>query len=112
MSPEERRDLKLELLEDVKMQVEKAKQEISGDKVFDTVELPTDPEECLVRVNAVMMEMVERVAEINRTLVQIPNARRVLQRMIENKRHVEDFNEGSFTSMPVDVRKAKKPRNG
>ncbi len=113
MTPEERLDLKLKLLEDVKAHMENIKREISGDKVFGTVELPSDPDECLVRVNAVMMEMVEKVAEINRMMVQIPNARLLLERMIHNKRSLGAFNEGSFTSLPVvGAKKSKKPRNG
>ncbi len=41
MTPEERLDLKLTLLEDVKAHMENIKREISGDKVFGTVELPS-----------------------------------------------------------------------
>ena len=113
MTPEELLSMKLELLEDVKAHMENIKREISGDKVFGTVELPSDPEECMVRVNALMLEMVEKVAEINRTIAQIPNARLVLERMIHNKRSLGGFNEEGFTSMPVSgVRKEKKPKNG
>jgi hypothetical protein len=110
MGPGERRDLKLRLLEDVKEHIARSRKEISAPKAFDAAPFPSDPDDCLTQLELVMGELVQRAAEINLMMANIPNARMVLHRMIDNKRHVERFSEDAFTSMPEDGRTTKKAR--
>jgi hypothetical protein len=110
MAQGECRDLKLRLLEEVKEHIAKTNANINGSKVFESVPLPNDPDECLTRLEMMMGEMVERVSEINKMLARVPNARMLIHRMIDNKRHLERFNEDVFTSMSEDGRVTKKAR--
>lgn len=107
LSPEERRDLKLKLLDDVKLHVAKSSDEVTGSKVLEEAELPSDPEECTRRLNEMMEEGFEKIKAIQRTMTLIGPARNVLCRIKENKQVIEDFNGDVYTSMPVEV--AKKP---
>jgi hypothetical protein len=112
LSPEERRDLKLKLLDDVKLHVAKSLDEVTGSKVLEEAELPSDPEECTRRLNEMMEEGMEKIKVIQRTMSLIGPARDVLYRIKENKRVIEDFNEDVYTSMPEAVanKKAKTRR--
>lgn len=114
MSPEARRDLKLELLEDVKACMADASDELYSDKMLGEIQLPSDPDECLVRLNELVLELMAKIAEINKLISAIPLGRIVLHRMRENKQFIESFNDEHFKTMPsaVVARKAKKPRNG
>lgn len=107
LTPEERRDLKLTLLEDVKAFISRISEEVSGDKVLEAAPLPSDPEECLQRLEEISTEGFEKIKEIQKTLSRIDPAREILQRILENKRSVENFNEDIFTSMPAAVEKNK-----
>ncbi len=111
MAQGERRELKLRLLEDVKEHIARMNAEIHGPKLFESVSLPVNPDECLTRLEMVMGEMVQRVGELNKMIANIPNARMLIHRMIDNKRHIEGFDEEAFKSMPeMDGRVMKKAR--
>ena len=109
LTPEKRRDLKLSLLEDVKAFIARISEDIDGDKVLEALPLPTDPEECLQRLDEISTESYEKIREIQKTISRIGPACEILQRIIENKRTIkEDFNEDIYTSMPGEVL-GKKP---
>ena len=112
LSPEERRDLKLKLLDDVKLLIARSSDEVSGCKVLEAAPLPNDPEECIQRLNEIMMEGFEKLKTINHTITLIGPARDVMTKIIENKRAMEDFDEDVYKSMPEEVAKNKKARKG
>ena len=112
LSPEERRLLKLKLLDDVKLQMARSSDEVNGCKVLEAAPLPNDPEECMQRLNEIMMEGFEKLKAINHTITLIGPARDVMTKIIENKRVMEDFDEDVYKSMPEEVAKNKKARKG
>ena len=110
LSPEERRLLKLKLLDDVKLQMARSSDEVNGSKVLEAAPLPDDPEECMRRLNEMVMEGHQKIKEITRTLSLIGPARDVVLRLMEHKRVLGDFDETLYTSMPAEFSTNKKPK--
>jgi hypothetical protein len=110
LSPEERRLLKLKLLDDVKLQMARSSEEVNGSKVLEAAPLPDDPEECMRRLNEMVMEGHQKIKEITRTLSLIEPARVVVMRLMEHKRVLGGFDETLYTSMPAEFSTNKKPK--
>ena len=114
LDSESRLELKLTLLSDIRKCVSKARDELSQPKMLLAQPLPADPDECLVRMEAMVKEGQAQISAINQTFRSIAHARTVVHRMRENKRQLEMLDESVFTTAPVvkDVKRSvKKARN-
>jgi hypothetical protein len=114
LSQASRMELKLTLLADVKEHIEKIKRDIHQPKMLHAEQLPSDPDECIVRMETLIAQGHAQIQAINRGFQDIAHATTLMQRMRENKYHMEAFDESLFTTMPKEssVRAEKKPRNG
>lgn len=114
LSQESKMELKLTLLADVKEHIEKTKRDINQTKMLHSEQLPSDPDECIVRMETLIEQGHAQIHAINRGFQDIAHATTLMQRMRGNKHQIEAFDESLFTSMPKEssVRAVKKPRNG
>jgi hypothetical protein len=108
LTREERFELKLRLLDEVRQKVFKTKDEIYGRKTLHTQPLPDDIRECLLRLDEMKNAEYARIKEIAERIRQIDCARDLIEtRMMDNKEKLFLFDENSFTSMPVGKERSK-----
>jgi hypothetical protein len=110
LSPEERRLLKLKLLDDVKLQMARSSEEVNGCKLLEAAPLPGDPEECMQRLEEIRKEGEEKIKEITHTMSLIGPAYAVLWRLKNHKLVLGGFDETLYTSMPAEFSTNKKPK--
>jgi hypothetical protein len=102
MTIEQRHGLKLTLLREMKTHRANTDREIGGEKLLLGETLPTDPDECIARMEAMYKEGEDKIAEINSNFKTINKARGVIFRIRENKRALANsiYDEDYFSSMP------------
>ena len=100
MSQESRLELKLTLLTDVRAHVERTEADLRKTKLLEGEALPADPDECMRMLDVLVDSGHAQIQAIQRTFDHITHARALLVRLQENKRHLAEFDETPFTSLP------------
>ena len=109
MTIEQRHGLKLTLLKEMKNYKTNTDAEISCEKLILDKKLPTDPDECLARINTMYNEAKDKIDELYRSFEVFDKARNVLHAINNNKRELTRsiYDEEYFSSMPEAAVKSK-----
>ena len=100
MSQESRLELKLTLLTDVRVYMERTEADLRKTKLLEGEALPADPDECMCMLDVLVDSGHAQIQAIQRTFQHITHARALLVKLQENKRQLAEFDETPFTSLP------------
>lgn len=110
-SVDERLELKLKLLANVRVMNAKLQGQIDAEKKLDDTILPSDPDECKKRMEEMEDELLEKIEEYKQTITRIHFGAYSVDKLILGKNDLKAFDESAFTSVEA-MKPTKRPRHG
>ena len=100
MKLDQRHALKLALLKDVKLIVEKTANDIADTKLFDGAPLPSDPDACCERADEMIGEFEQKIEELRERIYFLEQMKKQMLVLKANANGIRCFDEQIFTCSP------------